>query len=58
MKSLRHRRTISSRTPNASAMRGLRPVSQRRQHGTRAVRLAAITRAGKRRQRGTLVVGR
>jgi hypothetical protein len=42
MKSLRHRRTVFSRTPNASAMCGLDQPAQR---------------AGKRRQRGTLVVG-
>ncbi len=35
MKSLRHRRTVSSRTPNASAMRGLVQPASVSNHGTR-----------------------
>jgi hypothetical protein len=54
LKSLRHSRTASSRTPNASATRAPAPASQRQQHGTGAVRLAAIARAGQNHQRRSL----
>ena len=38
-KSPRQRRTVSSRTPNASAIRGAGPAGQRQQNGPRSVRL-------------------
>jgi hypothetical protein len=50
MKSLRQRRTVSSRTPRLGDPRA-RPAGQRQQHSTSAIRLAALTRARKRIQR-------
>jgi hypothetical protein len=41
LKSPRHSQTVSSRTPNASAMRGL--VQKRQQDGACSIRVAAIT---------------
>jgi hypothetical protein len=56
MKSLRHSRTWSSRTPNASAMRGLvKPASVN--ITARAVGLAAFARVRQRRQSNTLFLG-
>ena len=57
-KSLRHRRTVSSRTPNASAILRTGPTSKRQQHGARPVCLATIARAGKNPKRGALLVAR
>ena len=57
-KSLRHRRTVSSRTPNASAMRGLVQPASVSKHGARPIRLAAIARIGQRQQAGALFLAR
>jgi hypothetical protein len=57
MKSLRHSRTVSSRTPNASAIRALvQTASVSSTAG--AVRLAAIARAGQNHQRRSLRLAR
>ena len=49
-KSLRHSRTVSSRTPKRFSDPRTGPARQRQQHGTRPIRLPAIARPRKRHQ--------
>jgi hypothetical protein len=58
LKSLHHSRTVSSRTPNASAIRGLVQPESVSKKGTGSVRLAAIARPGQGRQGSALVIAR